>query len=315
LQISDRALKDPEYRQALDSLFALLQARIDALSSAATKIDPTNNSKNISLSAFIVDSSGSQNDHLTKALDMIKTLVERLSGGNSIDGLLDALRRGVGALLKEAEDNKSGQQQSADQGKGELKAWFDDALSFARNLLGEPGFARSEKSEKQRKALKKRWISLYEGENNREWKMAVDDIYFELGNLLDGFEKDEQLERLKLAHMRFGQDLASGWMEVGNVAGSVGAGVKRDVEGKVKSVAGEVQGELESKSRQVGGQVQDVAGNLNVELPSLNPKEALDQATWFWQDLFRVYLPKVLSKLKDIPIPRYVVSFWCSLFS
>ncbi|KAF9554848.1 hypothetical protein CPC08DRAFT_643741 [Agrocybe pediades] len=254
-KISDRAQKDPEYRQALDSLFELFQARIDALASTATKVDPTNNSKDISLSAFIVDSSGSQNDHLTKALDMIKTLVERLSGDNSIDGLLDALRRGVGALLK-AEDDKSGQQHNAEQGKGELKAWFDDALTYARQLLGEPGYSRSEKGQKQRKALRKRWISLYEGENNSEWRRAVDDIQYELGKLLDGFEQDKDLNRLKLAHIRFGQDLANGWVEVGSVAGSVGAG------------------------------------------------EALEQATWFWQDLFRVYLPKIIGKLKDIPIPR-----------
>ncbi|KAF4622165.1 hypothetical protein D9613_009116 [Agrocybe pediades] len=307
-KISDRAQKDPEYRQALDSLFELFQARIDALASTATKVDPTNNSKDISLSAFIVDSSGSQNDHLTKALDMIKTLVERLSGDNSIDGLLDALRRGVGALLKEAEDDKSGQQHNAEQGKGELKAWFDDALTYARQLLGEPGYSRSEKGQKQRKALRKRWISLYEGENNSEWRRAVDDIQYELGKLLDGFEQDKDLNRLKLAHIRFGQDLANGWVEVGSVAGSVGAGVKRDLEGKVKSIAGEVQGEVQDKAQQIGGQAQEVAGNvasnLNVSLPSLNPKEALEQATWFWQDLFRVYLPKIIGKLKDIPIPR-----------
>jgi len=30
----------------------------------------------------------------------------------------------------------------------------------------------------------------------------------------------------------------------------------------------------------------------------------LDQATWFWQDGFKVYLPKFLKMLKDVPIPR-----------
>jgi hypothetical protein len=33
---------------------------------------------------------------------------------------------------------------------------------------------------------------------------------------------------------------------------------------------------------------------------------ALNQAAWFWQDLFRVYTPRLLGSLKDIPIPRYV---------
>ncbi|KAJ3732954.1 hypothetical protein DFJ43DRAFT_1070435 [Lentinula guzmanii] len=30
----------------------------------------------------------------------------------------------------------------------------------------------------------------------------------------------------------------------------------------------------------------------------------MEQLTWFWQDLFRVYLPRALNMLKDIPIPR-----------
>ncbi|KAG0700157.1 hypothetical protein DFH29DRAFT_933392 [Suillus ampliporus] len=31
---------------------------------------------------------------------------------------------------------------------------------------------------------------------------------------------------------------------------------------------------------------------------------ALDQASWFWQDVFNVYAPRVLRVIKDIPIPR-----------
>ncbi|MCQ6264038.1 DUF5923 family protein, partial [Alcanivorax sp. MM125-6] len=31
---------------------------------------------------------------------------------------------------------------------------------------------------------------------------------------------------------------------------------------------------------------------------------AMEQVTWFWQDFFRFYLPRVLNKMKGIPIPR-----------
>lgn len=31
---------------------------------------------------------------------------------------------------------------------------------------------------------------------------------------------------------------------------------------------------------------------------------ALDQASWFWQDVFNVYAPRLLSVIKDIPTPR-----------
>jgi hypothetical protein len=32
---------------------------------------------------------------------------------------------------------------------------------------------------------------------------------------------------------------------------------------------------------------------------------AIDQAIWFWPDLFDVYALRLLGLLKDIPIPRY----------
>jgi hypothetical protein len=31
---------------------------------------------------------------------------------------------------------------------------------------------------------------------------------------------------------------------------------------------------------------------------------AMEQVTWFWQDVFRYYLPRVLERMKGIPIPR-----------
>ncbi|KAK2459822.1 hypothetical protein APHAL10511_008143 [Amanita phalloides] len=33
-------------------------------------------------------------------------------------------------------------------------------------------------------------------------------------------------------------------------------------------------------------------------------QETLDQVTWFWQDLFRYYVPQILQAMKDVPIPR-----------
>jgi hypothetical protein len=35
--------------------------------------------------------------------------------------------------------------------------------------------------------------------------------------------------------------------------------------------------------------------------------EALvERVTWFWQDLFRVYLPRLVNKVRSLPIPRYL---------
>ena len=36
-------------------------------------------------------------------------------------------------------------------------------------------------------------------------------------------------------------------------------------------------------------------------------QKALDQPVWMWQDMFNAYLPRLLSVIKDIPIPRYGV--------
>ena len=36
---------------------------------------------------------------------------------------------------------------------------------------------------------------------------------------------------------------------------------------------------------------------------------AIKQATWFWQDLFKVYVPRLLSKMRDVPVPRFISSF------
>ena len=33
---------------------------------------------------------------------------------------------------------------------------------------------------------------------------------------------------------------------------------------------------------------------------------AVEQATWFWQDLFKVYIPRVFSKMRDVPVPRFI---------
>lgn len=39
---------------------------------------------------------------------------------------------------------------------------------------------------------------------------------------------------------------------------------------------------------------------------STGAQSLMERAPWFWQDVFNVYLPKVVGMVKDIPIPRYV---------
>lgn len=36
---------------------------------------------------------------------------------------------------------------------------------------------------------------------------------------------------------------------------------------------------------------------------------AVEQATWFWQDLFKIYILRVFSKMRDVPVPRFILLF------
>ncbi|KAG6331470.1 hypothetical protein ID866_7618, partial [Astraeus odoratus] len=44
--------------------------------------------------------------------------------------------------------------------------------------------------------------------------------------------------------------------------------------------------------------------SIGVDTGKAGVRFALEQGSWFWQDVFNVYVPRVLNALKDIPIPR-----------
>jgi hypothetical protein len=52
--------------------------------------------------------------------------------------------------------------------------------------------------------------------------------------------------------------------------------------------------------------------DLKMERVGGSVERVVEEMTWFWQDLFKVYLPNVLGQLKEIPIPRYGFSFFRS---
>ena len=43
----------------------------------------------------------------------------------------------------------------------------------------------------------------------------------------------------------------------------------------------------------------------------LSLQALLEKATWFWQDLFRVYIPRIVTKLESLPIPRCHINLIC----
>ena len=187
---------------------------------------------NVTLSSFIADPTPEQ--HIPKALALLRTLVERLTNA-PLEPLIQKVRTCATSILRDTE----------------LKGWFDDFIACARRNLSKPGYARSEEAESERQELWKRWKTILEKDDN--WRKAVDCVKIELQKLETELKKDEDLNRVKEAHEKFGMDIEEGFVEA-----------------------------------ETGMQA------------------AIEQATWFWQDLFKVYVPRVLSKMRDVPVPRFV---------
>ncbi|KAF9523026.1 hypothetical protein CPB83DRAFT_68008 [Crepidotus variabilis] len=227
----ERAQKDPEYREALETLFDLLQKRLDQTIDAAS--DP-----NTTLSSFVADPTPEQ--HIPKALEALKTVVERLAG-TSLDPLIQKIRSCANEVVRDQD----------------LKAWFDEFFAFSRKNLGESGYSSSDEAQAKRKELRVRWRTLLE--KDQKWQKAVDEVKVEWEKVEQGLKNDEDLNKLKEAHGKLGSDIESGLVEAGNEA-------------------------------------QDKAKDAM--------QTVIDQATWFWQDLFRVYVPKFFAKMRDVPIPR-----------
>ena len=196
---------------------------------------------NVTLSSFIADPTPEQ--HIPKALALLRTLVERLAN-TPLEPFIQKVRTCASSILKDTE----------------LKGWFDDFFTCARQNLSEPGYARSEEAESKRQELWVRWKTTLEKDD--KWRKAVDSVKNELQKFEAELKKDDDLNRVKEAHEKFGMDMEEGLVEA---------------ETSVQAVVG--------------------------------------QATWFWQDLFKVYVPRVLSKMRDVPVPRFVFLFFLFRFT
>ncbi|PPQ72126.1 hypothetical protein CVT26_006866 [Gymnopilus dilepis] len=224
-RITDRAKSDPEYRQSLDKVFEVLQVRFNK--SVDLAADP-----NTSLADFVADPTPEQ--HVPKALEQFRTLLERLAN-TSLEPVIQHLRTCAFSISKDQD----------------VRAWFNDSFALARKNLAEPDYARSDECQAKRREMRDRWEALLN--KDAKWKEAIDGLNVELDKISSGLANDPELNRLKDAHAKLGQDIQQQFIEAG----------------------------------------------LNVA-----DQGALEQVTWFWQDLFKVYIPKFLSKMRDVPIPR-----------
>ncbi|KZT23291.1 hypothetical protein NEOLEDRAFT_1069764 [Neolentinus lepideus HHB14362 ss-1] len=230
-QIVERAQNDPEYRESVTTVFDICQKWVNKTLDAASDVN-----RDTSLEGFISDPTPEQ--HTIQALRAMRTLVERLAGGKSLDDFFANLRT---CLVDVRED-------------GGLKKWFNDLFAHVRKSLGEPGYVHSDECSERFSELRQRWKDLLsqDSDEGRKWKADVKKFNEEWTAFNKRIDRDQGIQQVRSAWAKFGSDLEETMRE----AGSAGLQV------------------------------------------------AAAQASWFWQDVFNVYLPRVFGALKDIPIPR-----------
>ncbi|KAF8828118.1 hypothetical protein HHX47_DHR4000617 [Lentinula edodes] len=231
-KMCERAQNDEEYHRSLDTLFSTVQKWISRGFNSATNAAS-------SLDSLVDDNTTDK--HITKALQAIETLLSRLAHTDSLSKLVSTIRK-CAVDIRDDQD---------------LRSWFDDFFTHLRRDLDEPGYIRSDENKRVRKDLRIRWKDMLDqdSEFGRTWKNDVEAMKGQIQKIQNGLKSDEDLNRLRDAHLKLGEAIETGLIEVGDQA-------------------------------QTGMQA------------------VVEQLTWFWQDLFRVYLPRALSMMKDIPIPR-----------
>ncbi|TEB10922.1 hypothetical protein FA13DRAFT_1004892 [Coprinellus micaceus] len=241
-KIAARAQNDDNYKQSLDTIFNILQKRLDASLDAAA--DPS-----ATVANFFNDTTREQ--HIPKAVDLFRTFIERLAG-TSLDPFIGKVRTTTASVMRDPE----------------LKEWFDDGLNYLRRVLTDKDFVSNDASAQERQQLGARWRGYMKKDD--KWKGDIESLKNEWSKIDDGIRNDQDLARIQAAQKNFGNDLRNG---------------------------------LETAAKEASRQVADRTGQAVDE--AKGPLEsAIEQATWFWQDLFKVYLPKAVSKMRDFPIPR-----------
>jgi Family of unknown function (DUF5923) len=176
------------------------------------------------LESFINDPTPEQ--HVLKAIRLMRTFIERLAGGKSLDDLFSK----VGTCVVDVRADK------------DLKNWFNDFFTHVRRSLNQAGYPRSNEASQAYNDLRRRWEVLQSPDYDvgKKWKKDITALQLEIRAFEEGLKKDKDLSRVKNVHAKLGE------------------------------------------------QVQDHAAKSG----SIGIQFAMDQAAWFWQDLFNV-IPRI----------------------
>ncbi|TFY53591.1 hypothetical protein EVJ58_g9367, partial [Rhodofomes roseus] len=184
--ICDRAQDDEQYHSAVSTLFDVAHKWVHRSLDSAGDVN-----KDTSLEAFINDPTPEH--HLIHAIRGLRTALERLAGGKSLDDLFAALRM-CGADV---------QQDDA------IRAWCNAALDHARRCLDEAGYVRSEEASQKSEQLRREWRELLDKDSDkgRKWKEDVGKLSAEATEFERAIERDEALRKVRAAHRKLGDDL------------------------------------------------------------------------------------------------------------
>lgn len=227
----ERAQSDPEYKRALSTFFNTAAKWVNKAIDTAADLDQATK-----LETFVDDPT--EEKHLYQALYHLRTLIERLAGGRSLDDTFAHLRE-CALDVKQDED---------------IKAWFSDFFAYVRKCLEEPKYVHTDEAVQTYDDLRQRWEELLDEDSDvaRKWKSDVGSLRWAVYALHEAIRKNLNIIRVRRAHEKLCKDLE----RIGATAGKVGV------------------------------------------------QFALEQGSWFWQDMFNVYMPRLLKTVKDIPIPR-----------
>ncbi|KAJ7207906.1 hypothetical protein GGX14DRAFT_634371, partial [Mycena pura] len=193
----ERAQKDQAYHSALSTLF-------DTLHKWVFKAFDKASDQSFTLDTFIEDTSPEQ--HVRKALDALKTLLDRFANPEcSVDAVLDKAHRFVRAARSESV---------------RVKAWVDKFFEHAHRSLDDPKYPRSEEARGVRRSLRQQGQELLgtDTDAGRAWaelKGVVRTFWAALA-------ADADIERVRAAHVHLGEDVERGLVEAGEEA-STGA--------------------------------------------------------------------------------------------
>jgi hypothetical protein len=185
-KVVDRAQKDPEYRDAISTIFDLVEKWLNKTLDTAADVN-----QNTTLNTFIDDPTPEQ--HLPKALSGIRVLAERLSGDKPLDDLFAHVRSCAADIRSDPD----------------TKAWFDEFFAHARKTLEQPGYGRSDEAEQKGDFLRRRWNELLDADSDkgRKWKVDVQALQKELDEFQQRAANEPTLNRVRAAHEQLGKDL------------------------------------------------------------------------------------------------------------